>query len=179
MPYISRDKIRGATPMRKDPLAFIAEGLVSKLPSLGIKARPAVLKVLHELLDGADEAARTTRMQMQMHLVKVADNLLSASVPEKKEERMLTTEDAAKMMKCSRPYVVMLIDRKKLAGAVVTEGGHRRVPESSVLAWLETRSNLQQEGADYKAAAQEAGMYGVPEDAYVIKEKSAGRKRRA
>lgn len=81
-------------------------------------------------------------------------------------ETLLTTEAAAELMQCSRPYVAMLIDNKKLAGASVTAGGHRRVPESSVRAWIKEREAATKQ-SDYRAAAAETGMYAVPEVAFV------------
>ena len=58
-------------------------------------------------------------------------------------------------MGCSRPYVAMLIDAKKLAGGVITEGGHRRVPEASVRAWIHSQqlANKADKDSDYKSAA--------------------------
>lgn len=165
MTTLSRDKTRGSTRAQKDPLVLVADGLVSKLPSLGSRARPAVLKALHELLDGVDEAARITRTQMQKHLIEVADSLLSSAATDKQEEHMLTTEEAAKIMQCSRPYVAMLIDQGQLPGAMKTAGGHRKVPQSSVEDWV--ASHTVQGSADYRAAAREAGMYAIPEIDYV------------
>ena len=82
---------------------------------------------------------------------------------------MLSTEDAAQMMGCSRPHVAMLIDSKKLGGAISTPGGHRRVPESAVRAWIKEREVASKPSvdADYKSAAKEAGMYDIPEAAYI------------
>lgn len=77
-------------------------------------------------------------------------------------EAMLTIEAAAELMQCSLPYVAMLIDHGKLAGASLTEGGQRRVPESSVRAWIKERDTKATQ-ADYRAAAAETGMYAIPE----------------
>lgn len=157
---------------RADPLATVAVRLASKLPNLGPRGRPALLRALHELLDGSDEAARLARTQMQIHLINVADQLLSKKADRSYKSspaRLLSTEEAARMMGCSRPYVAMLIDAKKLADGVVTDGGHRRVPEASVLAWLKAREidNRARPDADYKTAARRAGMYEIPEADFV------------
>lgn len=77
-------------------------------------------------------------------------------------EAMLTLEAAAELMQCSLPYVAMLIDHGKLAGASLTEGGQRRVPESSVRAWIKEHETKAAQ-ADYRAAAAETGMYCIPE----------------
>jgi excisionase family DNA binding protein len=77
---------------------------------------------------------------------------------------LLTTEQAAQLMGHSRPYVAMLIDANKLKGGSVSEVGHRRVPRSSVLAWIKKANKKNKAGdANYKAAALEAGMYDIPE----------------
>ena len=77
---------------------------------------------------------------------------------------LLTTEQAAQLMGHSRPYVAMLIDANKLKGGSVSEVGHRRVPRSSVLAWIKkTNKKIKAGDANYRAAALEAGMYDIPE----------------
>lgn len=77
-------------------------------------------------------------------------------------EAVLTIEAAAELMQCSLPFVAMLIDHGKLAGASLTEGGQRRVPESSVRAWIKEHETKAAQ-ADYRAAAAETGMYCIPE----------------
>lgn len=149
----------------RDPLAGIAEGLVSRVPNLAPETTKTIAKALHELLDGQDELSRNLRMGMQHYLIEVAE--FGAHAPRNPgTETMLTTEAAAELMQCSRPYVAMLIDNKKLAGASVTEGGHRRVPESSVRAWIKEREAKAKQ-SDYRAAAAEAGMYAIPEKVFV------------
>ncbi|MEV4777992.1 helix-turn-helix domain-containing protein [Burkholderia sp. LMU1-1-1.1] len=84
----------------------------------------------------------------------------------KPSEVMLTVEAAAELMRCSRPYVAMLIDNKKFAGALITAGGHCLVPESSVRAWIKEREAGGQE-PDYHAVAEANGMYDIPETAFI------------
>ena len=146
-----------------DSLAYVAEGLATRIPSINGMV-PEVVLALHEILDGADKAAIEARMRVQMHLVKVSSELL-AGAPS--QDEMLSTEKAAQMMKCSRPYVAMLVDRNRLHGAEKTAGGHRKIPLSSVLAWIESNPPSNDSDKDYKAAAMESGMYGVPEETYV------------
>lgn len=93
--------------------------------------------------------------------------------PRKPSEAMLTTDAAAELMQCSRPYVAMLIDHNKLAGASVTEEGYRIVPESSVRQWIKERETAGEE-PDYHAVAEASGMYEVPEQAFI----QAGKRRR-
>ena len=162
------ERPRASSRKKIDPLATVADQLAAKLPALGQQAQPNLLQALHDLLDGADEAARASRTQLQIHLVKVADRLISAqSRQPDPAQRMLTTEDAAQLMGCSRPYVAMLIDAKKLAGSVTTEGGHRRVPEASVRDWIHSQPSANKADADYKSAARDAGMYQVSEADYL------------
>lgn len=155
------------TRSKDDVLALIAEALVAKIPALNPGMQKEIASALHELLDGRDERARKARIGMQHHLIQVAEDLLSSGgAGAEQSEKMLTTEQAAEWMDCSRPYVAMLIDNKKLAGATTTTGGHRRVPASSVRAWMKSRES-QSKDADYRAAGIDAGMYDVPEQAYV------------
>lgn len=96
--------------------------------------------------------------------------VLRDRAPDPPGDAMLSTEAAAELMQCSRPYVAMLIDNKKLAGASVNEGGHRRVPESSVRQWIKEHEAAAK-GPDYHAVAEANGMYEVPEQAFIQADK--------
>ena len=61
----------------------------------------------------------------------------------------------------------MLVDSGELPGAEVPRGGHRKVPKSAVLGWLE-RNKKRQGSADYRKAGRDAGIYEV-DDALVAK----------
>lgn len=148
-----------------DAFADIALGLVSIVPDLAPESTEDITKALHELLGGHDARSRRLRTRVQHYLIEAAE--YQGRIPPKdRTEAMLTTEGAAELMQCSRPYVAMLIDNKKLAGASVTEGGHRRVPESSVRAWIMERE-AKAVRSDYRAAAAEADMYSIPEKAFI------------
>ncbi|HEX8403581.1 MAG TPA: helix-turn-helix domain-containing protein [Duganella sp.] len=148
-----------------DVLAGIAEDLVQKVPDLASETTQTITRALHDLLDGRDELSRTRRIGIQHYLIEVAE--VHGRTPSHSDaETMLTTEAAAELMHCSRPYVAMLIDNKKLTGASVTEGGHRRVPVSSVRAWIKEREAKAKQ-SDYRAAAAETGMYAIPETGFV------------
>ena len=111
-----------------------------------------------------------------MHILDVNERLAYGHFAEPKD-RLLSTEQAARMMMKSRPYVAMLIDAGELEGASATPKGHRRVPESSVRAWLSKQGKATQpEASDYKKAARETGMYAIAESAY-IETAAAGRSR--
>lgn len=159
-----------STPSGGDSLGLMAQGLARKIPLLGAAASVDVVKALHDLLDGADDTARATRTQVQLHLLRVAKQLVAAVAI--KETRMLSTEQAAKLMGCSRPYAAMLIDRHVLAGGVTSAVGHRRVPEKSVIEWIQNQPKAGKRDIDYRAAARVAGMYDIPEIAYLKKMKT-------
>lgn len=161
----------------KDPLSIMADNLADKFPALGKKSKQDVLQTLHELLDGSDENARLIRTQLQIYLAKVTDVLLSQRNRPVQGEDLLSTEDAAALMRCSRPYVAMLIDSGKLVGSSLTSGGHRRVPRSVVMAWIERREKVAGKvDADYKAAAKKAGKYDVSEAQYLAHERGKKKK---
>lgn len=155
-----------------DALLAISASLAEKLAALGQPAKPSLLaRALHELLDGQDDVARELRTAVQIHLARVS-NGPTRSVPEVglSGEEMLSTEDAAQIMGCSRPYVAMLVDAGKLAGAVRTKGGHRKVPKAAVLQWLDVArsgKNVSSSAGDYRGVAAEVGMYSTPEEAYI------------
>ena len=97
-------------------------------------------------------------------LLKIANNSMTQPLVKRDDTDLLTTEQAAQLMGHSRPYVAMLIDANKLKGGSVSEVGHRRVPRSSVLAWIKKANKKNKAGdANYRAAALEAGMYDIPE----------------
>ena len=152
--------------VQKDPVAALALALSSRLQKASLPVCPAnkLAEELKELLDGDSEASRYLRLAMSIHLIEVAYK--GASMPKGKEDTMLTTEEAAKLIGRSRPWVAMLIDSNELAGAAVSRGGHRKVPKSSVLDWL--ARNKPEGSADYRKAGHEAEIYEV-DDAAVAK----------
>jgi excisionase family DNA binding protein len=149
-----------------DPLITIGAYLAEKLEAGGRLAKPTLLsQALHDLLDGQDDASKALRVSMQIHLAKVSNAVGDSNIPNNDE--MLSTEQAAMLMDCSRPYVAMLIDAGKLAGGVKSPGGHRKVPKSSVLEWIASLPKPSSEMANYRKAAKDLGMYSIPEENYV------------
>ncbi|MDM5179691.1 excisionase family DNA-binding protein [Massilia sp. DJPM01] len=130
-------KNRHTPSIASDPLAGIAEALVSKLPNLAVGTPQHIADALHELLDGQDDPARNMRIGLQRYLTDVAE-LHAATSTTARADTMLMIKDAAELMQCSLPYVAMLIDNNKLEGESVAGGG-RRVPESSVRTWISQR----------------------------------------
>ena len=150
------------TDLLNDPLSALAVELSARLKKARLPTVPAdkLAKELKDLLDGDEAASRDLRLAMSIHLVEIANR--SPARAKAKSCQMLTTEEAARLMGRSRPWVAMLIDSGGLAGAEISRGGHRRVPKSSVLAWLE-RSE-QPSSADYRKAGREAGIYEVHDE---------------
>ncbi len=174
MKTIAKDEVSRMPLEGGDPLSAVAEGLIRRLSALHNEPAVRVLHVLHELLDGQDEQARRARLEMQMHLVRVSAGVLPTSGLADDDEE-LSTQEAAELMGCSRPYVVMLIDSGKLAGGSKTEGGHRRIRRSSVQQWIAERQKADMGNAspDYRAAARDAGMYAIPDEAFLSDHKGA------
>lgn len=171
------------TPERRrlasEAVMTMASSLADKLVALGQPATSGLIEqALHELLDGQDQAAKALRAAFQIHLA-IVSNGGSATAADVKTEDMLSTEQAARLMECSRPYVAMLIDAEKLAGGVTSKGGHRKVPKSSVLRWIETTNAAKEASAgdsDYRKAAADAGMYAIPDEAYAKTAKPRGQR---
>lgn len=123
-----------------------------------------------ELLDGQDQVARALRADIQINLAIVSNESSSETAADVKDVKMLSTEEAAQLMGCSRPYVAMLIDAEKLAGGVMSKSDHRKVLKSSVLQWIEVTKAAKDAAAgdkDYRKAAVDAGMYSIPDAEYV------------
>jgi excisionase family DNA binding protein len=164
-----------------DALMAMGTGLANKLSALGQPAKPAMIThALHQLLDGQDDAAKELRMSIQIHLVRVSNRSAHSGKTTNEEiEEMLSTEEAARLMDCSRPYVAMLIDAQKLTGGVKSKGGHRKVPKSAVLQWIaDTNAAAEKVSADdkdYRKAAADAGMYSIPDEVYVKASKRSQR----
>jgi len=72
----------------------------------------------------------------------------------------LTSAEAARLLNVSRTHLNTLVSAGKLGLVDRTEGGHRRISRSAVLAYR-TRSRRQQEQAmaDMAAASDDLGMY--------------------
>ncbi len=159
-----------------DMLGEVAKLLAENIPAGEAVDKFALAKALHDVLDARDDRGRAARRQIQMHILEVNERLAYGNMSEP-QDRLLSTEEAAQLMKKSRPHVAMLIDAGELEGSSTTPKGHRRVPESSVRAWLSKREKAAQPGsADYKGAARDAGMYAIAEGAYT-KAGASGRDR--
>jgi excisionase family DNA binding protein len=150
-----------------DPLQLIADTLSSRISSLAKLSSGELATELHRIVDGP--ASRNVRLLLLSHLAaeeaREAVGVVRALEPA--EPKMLTTEEAAELLGCSRPHMAMLIDGGKLPGAERTRGGHRRVPEASVLALKKERQAAKKGDANYRAAGAAAGIYDIPEEEWV------------
>lgn len=169
------------TRIASDTWGMMALSLSEKLAALGQPAASGLIeRALRDLLGGQDRSSKELRTALQIHLAIVANaSVATDAVAYEKSEEMLSTEAAAKLMDCSRPYVAMLIDAEKLAGGVTSKGGHRKVPKSSVLQWIEA-TKVAKDGAggdkNYRKAAVDAGMYAIPEAEFVKAAKRTSRR---
>ena len=78
-------------------------------------------------------------------------------------EKTLTVAETAELLRCSRPYVRMLLGAGHLNAKM--NGRDLRITRVSVFAYSKSRVLLGD--ADYKRAAESAGMYAVPDAAYL------------
>jgi len=168
-----------------DPLASLADLVAQRGSPRIVRAKrvkgskrnlidSGVLRVvLHEVLESQEDASRQIRGELQLYLAQV---ILSQDMrlTQASKDRMLSTQEAAQMMGRSRPHVAMLIDSGKLPGAQTTAGGHRRVPESSVKAWIAQNPPDSQatKKAAYRQSGIQAGLYNIPESAFVASKAS-------
>lgn len=89
-----------------------------------------------------------------------------AGVREGGEDAWLKTADVAAQLGMSRPYVSMLCDAGKLGEVSKTEGGHRRIRQSAVSAYLAAQKTANTGAQSPREAALAAGMYSVGDEAY-------------
>lgn len=89
-----------------------------------------------------------------------------AEVREDEANAWLKTADVAAQLGMSRPYVSMLCDAGKLGEVSKTEGGHRRIRQSAVTAYLAAQRAANAGAESPREAALAAGMYAVSDKAY-------------
>jgi excisionase family DNA binding protein len=73
------------------------------------------------------------------------------------DSRMLSTEEVAKILNVSRPYVVKLADSGKLGAIEKTEGGQRRIPAAAVKTYRSERQAKSRKALEDLAATSEEG----------------------
>lgn len=152
-----------------DLLSTLAHMLAQRLSDAPSISAGTLAQALHQVLDGQEEGALRVRNHLQQHLLMLSEQEILQRAEHKVHQEqavaMLTTQQAADLMGCSRPHVAMLIDAGCLPGAVRTPKGHRRVPESSVLQWLQEHPPQApvRDSEHYRLAARESLAYNVSE----------------
>lgn len=150
-----------------DPLGALAAAIGSVLTVGTGKKQSAtrsmsfqVSLALHEVLEAQTPQSRSTRMLLIRHLVDVESQQLGLETSRKPAatDDLMSTAQAAELLGYSRPYVAMLIDQKKLEGATVSSGGHRRVPRAAVLEWQENHQ-VAVKPNDIRTEGQKIGAY--------------------
>lgn len=156
----------------QDPLGALAVAIESVLEARSGKKQAGnrsmsirVSQALHEVLEAQTPQSRSTRILLIRHLVDIESQQLGIETTGQfsGSNDLLTTAQAAQLLGYSRPYVAMLIDQKKLTGATVSSGGHRRVPRSAVLAWKEKHLGVLNSG-ELQSEGQTIGAYKSTEE---------------
>lgn len=136
-----------------------------------MKPGPAeMLEMLAVALDdavlvGTGEFAETSKdaraaLLLLLSASNVTTRIFEAARPSAPDNRMLSTEEAAKALNVSRPYVIKLADSGKLGVVERTEGSHRRIPAAAVHAYREQRQTESREAMqELVAVSQEARLY--------------------
>jgi excisionase family DNA binding protein len=93
--------------------------------------------------------------------------------PAKTADLLLTTAEVATRLEVSRPYVAMLCDAGKLGNVIKTEGGHRRVAQSAVSAYLAQRDAAYADAPSMRESGLAAGLYGQDDAHYVTEPRVA------
>jgi excisionase family DNA binding protein len=129
-----------------DPLVSI----VGRHVRLSAKARQAIERDLAEAL-----------AQSGVEVASIPAPLQAAQVPAVTDDPVMTTEEAARLVGVSRPFMVKLID----TGAVALHqrvGNQRRVLRSAVQAWQACERSRQVQALKRVAADLDDEIFGEP-----------------
>lgn len=166
MPRGNISALRTRTANRSaDLLSTVAQQLVKHLGTDTTLSAQVISKALHQVLDGTSASALRARSHLHQHLLLLTQQEIErqnqSTMAAPVAVTMLTTQEAAQLIGCSRPHVAMLIDTGRLNGAERTPKGHRRVPLASVQTWLLTHPPAPADVDTYREAGEEAGIYAV------------------
>ena len=132
-------------------------------------AMPSTLEseFVRELLDDKEDSRK--RRAMLVHVLSAADvRGINANVAMMQDvapttvedDELLTSQDAAKLLHVSRTHMNMLIDTGKLGAVSITDGGHRRIARSVVLAYKKRAKARQVLGlAEMVGTSARLGLY--------------------
>jgi excisionase family DNA binding protein len=166
---------------KSDPFDSLAKAIGSSLANSAKQIKNAQIKTaLNEALTQTSPAGRNARMLLIRHLVDIEAKAvgLEVGVETKASGDLISTAEAAEILGFSRPYVAMLIDQRKLKGATISDGGHRRVPRASVLEWAQRNQESEQligDLANMRVAGAKTGVYKSSEAEAVRRVKALSR----
>ena len=107
-----------------------------------------------------DKSARQRRAAVMALLSAAEFPGTTFSVIAREDDELLTSEQAAELLHVSRTHVNKLMDSGALKNVLKTEGGHRRVPKASVMAYRADSKARQAKGLKRMTeASQELGLY--------------------
>jgi excisionase family DNA binding protein len=141
---------------RHDPLGPLADAIGSMTGAMSDQ----VANALHQVLEATTPQSRNARLQLIRHLVDIESQTVGIEMPKAVDSAtdLISTAQAAELLGYSRPYVAMLIDQNKLAGATVSAGGHRRVSRAAVLDW-KAKHQVTGKATDLRTEGEKAGAY--------------------
>jgi len=141
---------------RYDPLRPLADAIGSMTGAMSEQ----VANVLHQVLEATTPQRRNARLQLIRHLVDIESQTVGIEMPKAVDSTndLISTAQAAELLGYSRPYVAMLIDQNKLAGATVSAGGHRRVSRAAVLDW-KAKHQVIGKATDLRTEGEKTGVY--------------------
>jgi len=110
-----------------------------------------------------DSAGARAALMLLVSASNVSTKIFDAARPPLGEDRMLSTEDVAKILNMSRPYVAKLADSGKLGDVQRTEGGQRRISAAAAENYRKERQIQSRKSLDELAAiSQDLGLYSTP-----------------
>ncbi|CAE6906730.1 hypothetical protein R69608_03259 [Paraburkholderia nemoris] len=139
----------------------------------GVKPDPCQLyDMLRVALDDAVLAGRReyavaakdarAALMLLVSASNISLNSFDAARPSFREDRMLSTENVARILNMSRPYIVKLADSGKLGAIEKTAGGQRRIPVAAVEAYRSARQAKSRKALEELATtSEEACLYGA------------------
>jgi len=114
------------------------------------------IRAIRELLSGRGsvtiQAGDGAGITVSKAAVRAA--ILEADTPE-----YVTTEEAARLLNVSRPYVVKLADTGELP-SMTTQGGHRRIPYDDLMLYADEMKRVRRAALqELRAMGEEDGLY--------------------
>lgn len=137
-------------------------------PRLRARLKELVAQALQESLGAPTAEGKRLRMALVGRLAHLemdaqaatGEGVTAAEQPaQPPADELLTTAQVAARLAMSRPYVVMLCDAGKLGEIVLTEGGHRRIRQSALEAYVAAQAGGAAAAESPRQAGLEGGLY--------------------